>query len=75
MAIFKCRKCEFKCTERCDHFKCGGTVVEADYGINISHEKQELVCINCGKYYEVNTQKYLKLLDMLKIDYKGRIMK
>ena len=75
MAIFTCRKCQYNCTDKCEHFKCRGTVVEADYGISTSRKKQELVCLSCGKYYEVDTKKYLNFLDMLHIDYTGRLMR
>ena len=60
MSLIKCKK-------------CGGMVIEADKFLNKHSKMTEFVCLMCGNSFEFSTQKYVKILDALGVDYSLRV--
>jgi transcription elongation factor Elf1 len=53
--------------------KCDGMVVEADKVLDKQKHMTEFLCLMCGNSFEFSTQKYLRVLDALGVDYSRRV--
>lgn len=60
MSLIKCRKCR-------------GMVIESDKVLDKHSKMTEFVCLMCGNSFEFSTQRYIKLLDALGVDYSRRL--
>lgn len=52
---------------------CRGMVIESDVFFDPQSKMTEFECINCGRSFEFATARYVKVLNALDIDYRGRM--
>lgn len=48
-------------------------MVEADKFLDRQSKLTEFVCLMCGYTFEFSTDRYIKVLDALKVDYSQRL--